>query len=140
MSWLLDTNIVSELRKGERADERLRTWFASVDDDEVFTSVLVLGEIRRGVESIRRRDASSALAIEQWLIRLATGFGDRILPIDVRVANRWGALNVPDPIPTVDGLLVATALVHDLTLVTRYVKDVATTGVRTLDPTIAFSD
>lgn len=136
MSWLLDTNIVSELRKGERADERLRTWFASVDDDEVFTSVLVLGEIRRGVESIRRRDASSALAIEQWLIRLATGFGDRILPIDVRIADRWGALNVPDPIPTVDGLLAATALVHDLTLVTRNVKDVATTGVRTFDPAV----
>lgn len=134
MSWLLDTNIVSELRKGERADERLRTWFASVDDDEVFTSVLVLGEIRRGVESIRRRDASSALAIEQWLIRLATGFGDRILPIDVRIADRWGALNVPDPIPTVDGLIAATALVHDLTLVTRNVKVVATTGVRTFDP------
>lgn len=137
MSWLLDTNIVSELRKGERADEQLRTWFAGVNDDEVFTSVLVLGEIRRGIEAIRRRDASSALALEQWLIRLATGFGERILPIDVRVADRWGTLNVPNPIPTVDGLLAATALVHDLTLVTRDVKDVATTGVRTLDPTIA---
>lgn len=139
MSWLLDTNIVSELRKGERANHRLRTWFASVDDGEVFTSVLVLGEIRRGIESIRRRDAPSALALEQWLIRLATGFGERILPIDVRVADRWGTLNVPDPIPTVDGLLAATALVHDLTLVTRNVKDVATTGVRTLDPTTAGS-
>lgn len=137
MSWLLDTNIVSELRKGERADERLRTWFASVDDDEVFTSVLVLGEIRRGIESIRGRDVSAALAIEQWLIRLATGFGDRILPVDVRIGDRWGTLNVPDPIPTVDGLLAATALVHDLTLVTRNVKDVVGTGVRTLDPTIA---
>lgn len=137
MSWLLDTNIVSELRKGERADRRLRAWFAGVDDDEVFTSVLVLGEIRRGIESIRRRDAPAALALEQWLIRLATGFGERILPIDVRVADRWGALNVPDPIPTVDGLLAATALVHDLTLVTRNVKDVAPTGVRTLDPTNA---
>lgn len=139
MTWLLDTNIVSELRKGERADHRLRTWFAGVDDDEVFTSVLVLGEIRRGIESIRRRDAPSALALEQWLIRLATGFGERILPIDVRVADRWGTLNVPDPIPTIDGLLAATALVHDLTLVTRNVKDVTTTGVRTLDPTTAGS-
>lgn len=137
MSWLLDTNIVSELRKGERADDRLRAWFASVDDDEVFTSVLVLGEIRRGIESIRRRDAPSALALEQWLIRLATGFGERILPVDVRVADRWGTLDVPDPIPTVDGLLAATALVHDLTLVTRNVKDMATTAVRTLDPTTA---
>lgn len=135
MSWLLDTNIVSELRKADRADPSLRTWFAAVDDAELFTSVLVLGEIRRGIESIRRRDATSALALEQWLVRVAVGFGDRVLPVDARVADRWGGLNVPDPIPTVDGLLAATALVHDLTLVTRNVRDVASTGVRTLDPT-----
>lgn len=135
MSWLLDTNIVSELRKGDRADRGLRAWFAEADDDQLFTSVLVLGEVRRGIESIRRRDEAAALALEQWLIRLATGFGERVLPIDARVADRWGALNVPDPIPTVDGLLAATALVHDLTLVTRKVRDVAGTGARTLDPT-----
>lgn len=135
MSWLLDTNIVSELRKGDRADRGLRAWFAEANDDQLFTSVLVLGEIRRGIESIRRRDEAAALALEQWLIRLATGFGERVLPIDARVADRWGALNVPDPIPTVDGLLAATALVHDLTLVTRNVRDVAGTGARTLDPT-----
>lgn len=135
MRWLLDTNVVSELRKGDRADARLRGWFASVDDADLFTSVLVFGEIRRGIESLRRRDESGALAIEQWLVRMAVGFGDRVLPIDVRVADRWGYLSVPDPIPTVDGLLAATALVHDMTLVTRNTKDVATTGVRTLDPT-----
>lgn len=135
MSWLLDTNIVSELRKGDRAEIRLRSWFAQVADDELFTSVLVLGEIRRGIESIRRRDQPAALALEQWLIRMATGFGERVLPIDARVADRWGALNVPDPVPTVDGLLAATALVHDLTLVTRNIKHVAGTGVRTFDPT-----
>jgi predicted nucleic acid-binding protein len=135
MSWLLDTNVVSELRKGDRADSRLRAWFADVEDADLFTSVLVLGEIRRGVESIRRRDTSGALAIEQWLVRMAVGFGDRVLPIDARVADRWGTLNVPDPLPTVDGLLAATALIHDLTLVTRNTKDVARTGVRTLDPT-----
>lgn len=135
MRWLLDTNVVSELRKGDRANPGVRAWFAEVDDEDLFTSVLVLGEIRRGIESIRRRDAAAALAIEQWLIRMATGFGDRVLPIDARVADRWGALNVPDPIPTVDGLLAATALVHDLTLVTRNAKDVAGTGVQVLDPT-----
>ena len=135
MTWLLDTNIVSELRKGDRADRRLRIWFADVDDGAVFTSVLVLGEIRRGIESIRRRDEASAVALEQWLIRLALGFGDRVLSVDARVADRWGALNVPDPVPTIDGLLAATALVHDLTLVTRNLKDVATTGARVFDPT-----
>ncbi len=77
----------------------------------------------------------SALALEQWLTRLATSFGHRVLTIDARVADRWGALGVPDPIPTVDGLLAATALVHDMTLVTRNVRDVATTGARVLDPT-----
>ena len=135
MSWLIDTNVLSELRKGERADDRVRSWFEEVDDAELFTSVLVLGEIRRGIESIRRRDEPSALALEQWLVRLAMGFGERVLPIDVRIADRWGSLNVPDPVPTVDGLLAATALVHDLVLVTRNVRDVATIGVRVLDPT-----
>ena len=135
MKWLLDTNVVSELRKGDRANAGVRTWFVDVNDADLFTSVLVLGEIRRGIESIRRRDTPAAMAIEQWLIRLAVGFGDRVIPIDARVAARWGALNVPDPVPTVDGLLAATALVHDMTVVTRNVKDIAATGARTLDPT-----
>lgn len=134
MSWLLDTSILSELRKGERANEGIRAWFGSVSDDQLFTSVLVLGEVRRGVESIRRRDPPSAMALEQWLLRLTTSFSDRVLAIDAPVADRWGRLNVPDPVPTVDGLLAATALVHDLTLVTRNVRDVERTGVRVLDP------
>lgn len=135
MSWLVDTNILSELRKGDRAHERIRAWFTDAGEQELFTSVLVLGEVRRGIESIRRRDVPSALALEQWLVRLTTSFNDRVLPVDAEVADRWGALNVPDPVPTVDGLLAATALVHDLTLVTRNVRDVAGTGVRLLDPT-----
>jgi toxin FitB len=135
VSWLLDTNVLSELRKGERAEEGVRSWFAEVDDAQLFTSVLVLGEIRRGIESIRRRDEPSALALEQWLVRVAVGFGERVLPIDVRIADRWGSLNVPNPVPTVDGLLAATALVHDLVLVTRNIRDVAATGVQVLDPT-----
>ena len=135
MSWLLDTNIVSELRKGDRANEGVRAWFADAREEELFTSVLVLGEVRRGVESIRRRDTRSALALEQWLLRLTTSFSDRVLPIDARVADRWGSLNVPDPVPTIDGLLAATALVHDLTLVTRNIRDVQDTGARLLDPT-----
>ncbi len=95
----------------------------------------MLGEIRQGIESIRRRDVPSALAIEQWLAHLVQGFADRILPIDAAIADRWGTLNVPDPVPTVDGLLAATAMVHDMVLVTRNVHDVARTGVEVLDPT-----
>ncbi len=134
MTWLIDTNVVSDLRKGDRANDGIRAWFAEAGEDELFTSVLVLGEIRRGIESIRRRDTPSALALEQWLDRLTADFGERVLPIDARVADRWGRLNVPDPVPTVAGLLAATALVHDLVLVTRNVRDVANTGVRVLDP------
>ena len=135
MSWLVDTNILSELRKGDRGNTGVRDWFASARDEDLFTSVLVLGEIRRGIESIRRRDVPSALALEQWLARLTADFSDRALPIDGAVADRWGALNVPDPTPTIDGLLAATAIVHELVLVTRNVRDVARTGVRVLDPT-----
>ena len=134
MTWLIDTTVVSDLRKGDRANDGIRAWFAEASEDELFTSVLVLGEIRRGIESIRRRDTPSALALEQWLDRLTADFGERVLPIDARVADRWGRLNVPDQVPTVDGLLAATALVHDLVLVTRNVPDVANTGVRVLDP------
>ena len=135
MTWLLDTNIVSELRKGERADARLRAWFAEAEEDALFTSVLVVGEVRRGIESLRRRDVPSALALEHWLAALTDGFADRILPIDRNVAEEWGRLNVPDPVPTVDGLLAATARVHGLTLVTRNTRDVVRTGVPILDPT-----
>jgi len=137
VSWLVDTNVLSELRKGVRAHVGIRAWFDDAREGELFTSVLVLGEIRRGIESIRRRDAPSALALEQWLARLASDFAERVLPVDARVADRWGNLNVPDPIPTVDGLLAATALVHDLILVTRNVRDVERTGVRLWDPTAA---
>ncbi len=135
MSWLIDTNILSELRKGERANDGIRGWFADTREEDLFTSVLVLGELRRGIGLLRRRDVPSALALEQWLIRLTQTFSDRVLPVDARVADRWGTLSVPDPVPTVDGLLAATALVHNHVLVTRNVRDVAATGVQLLDPT-----
>lgn len=135
MTWLLDTNVLSELRKGERGHPGIRTWFAIARDEDLYTSVVVLGEIRRGIESLRRRDVAAALAIEQWLERLTTTFADRVLSVDARIADRWGQLNVPDPLPTIDGLLAATALVHDMTLVTRNVRDVSGTEARILDPT-----
>jgi len=134
VSWLVDTNVLSELRRGERCHPGVREWFNAVEDEELFTSALVIGELRRGVESIRRRDPRSAAVLTQWLLRLTESYGDRILEVDVEVAERWGVLNVPDPLPSVDGLLAATALVHGLTLVTRNVRDVRSTGVRLLDP------
>jgi len=134
LSYLLDTNVLSELRKAERADANVRAWFAQAKERELFTSVLVHGEIRRGVELLRRRDEVAALALDHWLSRLQETFADRVLDVDVDVAECWARLSVPDPVPVVDGLLAATALVHGLTLVTRNLKDVVRTGVPVLDP------
>ena len=135
MNWLLDTNVLSDLRKGERANPGLKAWFGAADEASLYTSVVVIGELRRGIESIRRRDLPSATALDLWLGGLTDAFADRILPIDQAVAEEWGRLNVADPIPTVDGLLAATALVRGLTLVTRNTRVVARTGVLFLDPT-----
>jgi toxin FitB len=96
--------------------------------------VLVIGEHRQGVERLRRRDPPAAAKLDRWLDEIIEHHSDRTLPVDVAVAERWGRLNVPDPIPAVDGLLAATALVHSLTLVTRNLRDVRSTGVRHLDP------
>lgn len=134
MSFLLDTNLVSELRKGPRINAGVRAWFDAVDESDLFLSVLVVGELRQGVERIQRRDAPGARALSIWLERLIEQHADRILPVDIAIAELWGRLNVPDPLPTVDGLLAATALVNDLTLVTRNLADIARTGARTLNP------
>lgn len=134
MGWLVDTNILSEMRKSSRADAGVRSWLADADDGDLYTSVLVIGEIRRGIESVRRRDPAQAAELDRWLGRLQGALQERVLPIDARVADLWGRLNVPDPLPTVDGLLAATALVRGLTLVTRNTRHVASTGVMVLDP------
>ena len=134
MSYLVDTNVISELRKGPRANAKVRGWFRSVDDGALYLSVLVIGELRQGVERLRRRDPTAAAALDRWLRELVQHHADRTLPVDADVTDRWGRLNVPDPLPAVDGLLAATALVHSLTLVTRDVRDVRATGVRHVDP------
>ena len=134
MSFLLDTNVVSELRKGRRSNAGVSSWFASVDESQLQLSVLVVGELRQGVERIRRRDVSTAQRLDRWLLAIVEGFGDRVLPVDARVAEVWGKLNVPDPLPAVDGLLAATAIAHDLTLVTRNTRHVDRTGARILNP------
>lgn len=134
MSYLLDTNVISELRKGERADANVRAWFGGLADDEVYLSVLTIGEIRRGVENVRRRDPDSASALDSWLARLGEAHRDRILPIDRSIAEEWGRMNVPNPLPVVDGLLAATAKVAGLTFATRNVADVEGSGVELVDP------
>ena len=132
--YLLDTNIVSEIRKGNRAHRRLLAWFQSIEDDELFLSVLVLGEIRGGIERISRKDAAQAQALERWLSDLETNYADRIFPITGAIADRWGRLSAGDPPSVIDSLMAATALVNDLTLVTRNTDDVKRTGVNLLNP------
>ena len=137
MTYLVDTNVVSELRKGRRCNPGVASWFAETSSEEIYLSALTIGEIRKGVENIRRRDEPTAAALEAWLGELLAAHSDRILPIDMVIAEQWGRFNVPDPLPVLDSLLAATASVHRLTLVTRNVKDVERTGVACLNP---FSD
>ena len=134
MSFLLDTNVVSELRKRERANPRLLEWFNDVPDGEIYLSVLVIGELRRGVETVRRRDPAQAGALERWVGRLAAHHAERIVPVDGPVADRWGRLAAIRPASVIDTMMAATALEHGLVLVTRNVEDVSWTGVTYLDP------
>lgn len=133
MSFLLDTNIVSEIRK-KAPNAGVAAWFDAVSARDLFLSVLVIGEIRQGVERLARRDAAQAAVFEQWLTQLGEVYAERIVPVTAEIADKWGHLNVPDPLPVVDGLLAATAMVHGWTLVTRNGADVASTGVRVLNP------
>jgi predicted nucleic acid-binding protein len=134
LSYLIDTNVISELRKGGRCDPGVASWFAEVPSEDLFLSVLTLGEIRKGIEKIRRRDEATARALDGWFRSLEMSFSDHILPVDQAVAERWGFFNTPDPLPVLDSLLAATASVHGLTLVTRNLKDVKRTGVDCLNP------
>lgn len=134
MKFLLDTNVISEIRKRERAHPNVGKWVAQTPVKEIGTSVVVLAEIRRGIELKRRNDPDQADRFDQWFSQMRTRLGDRVLPIDEPVAEAWALLSVPDPLPLIDGLLAATAKVHDLTLVTRNIADVARTGVAILDP------
>lgn len=133
-SFLLDTNVVSELRKGARANRGVTAWFSRLGEDQLFLSVLTVGELRRGVEAIRRRDTNQAGQLDAWLEELTTLFADRILPIDAPIAECWGRLNVPDPLPVVDGLLAATAHVRGLTLATRDTGPAERSGVAVVNP------
>ena len=130
MTYLLDTNVISEIRK-VRPNRNVRAWLGTAQSDQLYLSVLTIGEIRYGIERLRRRDIQQASVFDAWLEMLRRDFADRLLPISVEVADLWG---IPDPIPTVDGLLAATALAHNLILVTRSTVDLARTGARLLNP------
>jgi len=134
VKFLLDTNVISEIRKRDRAHPNVARWVARTSVEEIGTSVIVLAEIRRGIELRRRRDPEQAKSLDRWFSRMRTRLGDRVLSIDEPIVEAWALLAIPNPLPLIDGLLAATAKVHGLTLVTRNVVDVAAAGVLLLDP------
>jgi len=134
VTYLLDTNVLSELRPRANRHPGVLAWFMAVNEEDLFTSVLVLGEIRRGIERVRAYDAAFAARLEAWLTVLKADYADRALPIDRAVADVWGTFDRRQLPPEPDGLVAATALRHGMTLVTRNVEHVAGTGVATLNP------
>jgi predicted nucleic acid-binding protein len=129
---LLDTNAVSEIRRGR--DSRVRAWADAVDGAELYLSVLTLGEIRTGIDRLQGRDPIQADVFTRWLEELRTRFAGRILAVDSRIADRWGRLNVLTSRNTVDSLIAATAQIHELTVVTRNTKDFQGCDVPLLNP------
>ncbi|MFO7813866.1 MAG: type II toxin-antitoxin system VapC family toxin [Pelovirga sp.] len=135
--YLLDTNVVSELRKARagKADPNVTRWADSVDASELYLSVISVQELEIGVLLVERRDAVQGAMLRTWLNDHALpAFTGRILPVDTRVALRSAHMHVPDPHPVRDGLIAATALVHGMTIVTRNVDDFIRTGGMVLNP------
>ena len=134
MSYLLDTNVVSELVRA-KPDKNVLNWFGQTPDDALYLSALTIGEIRKGVE--RLADSSRREKLRLWLEHdLRNWFGPRILPIGPEVADRWGRLlaDAGRPVPSIDSLLAATALHHELRIVSRNVKDFEFSGVEVINP------
>jgi len=117
-----------------RCDANVAAWYAAIEDDDLYLSVLVLGEIRRGIERARAGEPAKARALEQWLSAVSRSFRNRILPVDQRVAEEWGRMRAKRSAPVIDALLAATARVYDLTLATRNTADVAGLGAEVVNP------
>ncbi len=133
MSFLLDTNVVSETRK-RAPDHNVLAWLEATDHRDLHISVLTIGELEKGVALHRRRDPVAAASLEHWVRGITEFYSDRFIPIDGPVAAAWGRLNADRPLPVIDALLAATAQVRGLTLVTRNVKDIEATGVPFINP------
>ena len=133
--YLLDTNVVSELRRGRRANAGVTAWSQGVSPDDLLVSAITILEIEIGVLLIERRDARQGAVLREWLESKAlAAFADRVLPVDAAVARRCAQLHVPDPRGERDALIAATALVHQLTLVTRNTADFRAMNVPLLNP------
>jgi len=133
LKYLLDTNILSETRRKAPAPQLL-DWLDSVDQKDLFVSILTLGELTKGIELRRRSDPRAAASLEHWLQGLEKLFSSHIIGIDAEIAATWGKMNARRTFPVIDSLLAATARVHGLTLVTRNVGDIEDSGVARLNP------
>ena len=134
MTYLIDTNIISELRKGRRCDANVVAWYDTIEDEDLYLSVLILGEIRKGIERLRPQDPARSDVLENWLGEVRDAFVGRILPVDDAVAGQWGRMAARNPVSTIDALLAATAKVHNMTLVTRNTAHVVGLGADILNP------
>jgi toxin FitB len=134
MRYLLDTSFISEVRKGARANRGVRAWEMANDVALCAISVVTIAEIRMGIEECRPTDLNLALALEEWLDVQITLFADHILPVTLAIADRWGRIMAGTNLPERDTFLAATALEHDLTIVTRNVSDFRRSGARLLNP------
>lgn len=137
LMFLIDTNVISEARKGRRADAGVQDFWSTAarDNTPLFMAAITIGELRRGVELIRHRgDQPQAKLLEQWLAEVLQTYGDRVLDLDGDAAQIWGRLLVPNPHKAIDKQIAAIAILHDLTVVTRNVDDFACFGVRLLNP------
>ncbi len=135
--FLLDTNVVSELRKARagKADKNVAAWAASMPAASMFVSVITIQELEIGVLLAERRDPSRGAVLRRWFEEhVLSAFAERIVPVDTAVARRSALLHVPDPRPVRDALIAATALLHGMSVVTRNVTDFAPTGTKIIDP------
>lgn len=133
--YLLDTNVVSELRKGPRMNPGVAAFFGELKQEDIYLAVQTIGELRRGVETIRERgDRIQADQLETWLEDVVVGYANRILVFDVECAQLWGRLMSPNSQHAIDKQIAAIGLIYDLTIVTRNTEDFVSSGARLYDP------
>ncbi len=133
--YLVDTNVLSEVRKGVKANPGVKRFWLEVDDADLYLSVVTIGELRRGIENLRYRgDLSQAKRLEDWLSLVGQSYANRLLTFDEECAQVWGMLMSPNNQHAIDKQIAATALIHDLTVVTRNTDDFVATGVRLHNP------
>lgn len=134
MNYLVDTNVISEIRKGDQGNQQVMSWWNSVKSPQIYLSVLTLGEIREGILKIQDRDGNQARRLEKWLTGLRHFFSSRLVPVDEKSAMIWAEVRRYRSLPLIDSLMAASAISREMTFVTRNTKDIEDCGVRFLNP------